>query len=72
MIESPPGLTFGRLTVLSDSPSIKSRRMVLCKCQCGETKIINWFNLKTGRIISCGCAKREHYVKFSRKHKPDE
>lgn len=60
------GMRFGRLIVLSlDSINKYRQSLWLCKCDCGNTKIIRGNHLKTKRIKSCGCLKKE---KFSKKH----
>lgn len=53
------GLRFGRLVVLEmvDSPKKDTRhgKWWLCKCDCGNTKIIMGVSLRTGKSKSCGC-----------------
>mgnify|MGYP001379757104 CR=1 FL=1 len=50
------GLTFGRLVVVSKHE--KSR--FLCRCVCGNEKIVFKHNLVAGRTRSCGCLNREN------------
>lgn len=61
MKESLIGNTYGRLTVVSDGPTVKSKSTSLCKCSCGNTDLIQVYNkyLKNGDTKSCGCLKRE-------------
>lgn len=60
------GMRFGRLTVLSlDSINKYRQSLWLCKCECGNTKIIRGNHLKSKRIKSCGCLKKE---KCSKEH----
>lgn len=54
------GKRFGRLIVIerekdSALPSGQKRRMWLCKCDCGNEKIIGGNDLKRGNTKSCGC-----------------
>jgi hypothetical protein len=54
------GETFGSLIVLeqaTDNPNCHSTRW-LCKCVCGNTKIIYGCNLVNGRSKSCGCLSK--------------
>ena len=49
------GKIFGKLTVLEELGKGK----VLCKCECGNTKIINKGHLLNGDIKSCGCLMKK-------------
>ncbi|RPI85131.1 MAG: hypothetical protein EHM34_00045 [Nitrosopumilales archaeon] len=54
------GKIFGKLTIIDQIPGKKS----ICKCECGNTKIIATSNLRLGNIFSCGCLRsinRENY-----------
>ncbi len=63
--EDLTGRTFGRLIVLEQgdayvSPTGRSRSARwLCRCTCGQLKLIMTSNLKYGRTNSCGCLLRE-------------
>jgi hypothetical protein len=48
------GQRFGRLQVLSFAGNINKGSLWLCKCDCGNKKIIRATNLKQG-TQSCGC-----------------
>ena len=54
------GLTFGKLTVV-----MKYDGKWLCKCECGEMTIQDTYNLTHGRVISCGCFRKESIAKRS-------
>lgn len=61
------GQRFGKLTVIkraSDSSTGKTRW--LCKCDCGNEKIVIGGNLKRGHTQSCGCAESHSH----RQHSP--
>ena len=49
------GQRFGLLTVIERRPSKNGHSNWLCKCDCGTEKEILGTNLKTGKIVSCGC-----------------
>lgn len=53
------GQKFGRLTVLKYVESKSEDSMFLCRCDCGNEKIIRGTHLKNGKILSCGCLLKE-------------
>lgn len=55
------GDIFGRLTVISKHsiPSKSGGSLWLCRCECGNTKIVNSSNLRSGSTRSCGCIAKE-------------
>ncbi len=54
------GRTFGRLTVIADAGRDSGRKAQWkVRCSCGRTKIARGTHLTTGRIVSCGCRKKE-------------
>ena len=58
------GMRFGRLIVIEEAPQIKpGKTRWLCRCDCGEEKIINGRELMAGDTQSCGCLKRELVAK---------
>lgn len=52
--EDLTGKRFGRLTVLEEAGTTNGRRW-LCRCDCGEEKIVYGNSLKRGTTKSCGC-----------------
>ena len=52
------GQRFGKLVVLSRDTSNTNKVYWLCQCDCGNTKSVESYKLKTGHTTSCGC---EHY-----------
>lgn len=67
------GHRFGRLVVIKPmGHNSKGRALWLCKCDCGNERIINVECLKYGYSKSCGClraegnSKRTHGLSFSR------
>jgi len=52
------GQQFSRLLVLKQYIK-SSRRICLCKCDCGNIKEIDYYHLKGGFTQSCGCLNRE-------------
>lgn len=62
--ENLTGKHFGRLTVVSRAenyitPSGQKHSCWLCKCDCGNEKIVRSSYLKNGTTKSCGCLHRE-------------
>ena len=55
------GSEFGRLTVIEDLGYTKldgtraTSRLLKCMCECGNTVIVSYSNLQSGRTKSCGC-----------------
>ena len=59
-IESLIGERFGRLIVIGEVGRTKRmQRLWLCKCDCGNTKILTTGVLKNGAVKSCGCLRSE-------------
>ena len=57
--EDLTGQKFGRLTVLHESDKrVRSARLWVCKCDCGNECEVSTTNLKRGRKRSCGCLVR--------------
>lgn len=55
--EDLKGRRFGYLTVLRRVENRKGRTCWLCRCDCGKEKVISAYDLKQGRVKSCGCMK---------------
>lgn len=51
------GKTFGRLTVTSLSRNETGTIYWECVCSCGNTKIVQASNLRSGSVTTCGCGK---------------
>jgi hypothetical protein len=67
------GQKYGKLTVLSyagKKPSGKNQNktMWLCKCECGNQKIVAGAELRNGNTISCGCVHKKMVGDINRKH----
>lgn len=63
------GQKFGRLTVIKRVENAKDRHASwLCKCDCGNEKIICGKSLRSGITLSCGCLKSENTIKRNTKH----
>ena len=58
------GQKFGRLTVVKFSHKDKSEKhkYFLCKCDCGNEKIIYENHFRKGKIKSCGCLAKENSI----------
>lgn len=54
------GLKYGRLTVIKHFGKDKrNKHLWLCKCECGNEKVVVSDNLSSGKSNSCGCLKAE-------------
>lgn len=58
--ESLDGVRFGKLVVIRCLGSDKwNKRIFLCKCDCGNEKIVSSALLSRGECVSCGCVQKE-------------
>lgn len=54
------GRVFGRLTVICRAGSDKRRHALwLCRCECGEERVVSSTALISGGTLSCGCYVRD-------------
>ena len=53
------GQTFARLLVIAEAEPITKRVAWLCRCECGNTKVVKAEELKSGGTKSCGCLNDE-------------
>lgn len=60
-----PGTKFGRLTIVRPAGQDPKTHKSLseCKCSCGAVVVKRNNDLLTGRIVSCGCERRERSSK---------
>lgn len=63
--EIDPGTRFGKLEVLKRTDEKKHKcYMYLCKCDCGEEKLVRSDMLRSGEVNSCGCL-HDHLFKIN-------
>lgn len=62
------GQRFGKLRFIKELPKIKHVRRGLFKCDCGNKKDLALFNVNLGNTISCGCYRKERFLKLVTKH----
>lgn len=63
------GKRFGRLIVVEFYGTDNGcHALWLCKCDCGNTTIARGYDLKGGKIISCGCFWKERLVECNTTH----
>lgn len=61
------GMRFGKLVVLSEHPVRQGKQIMwVCKCDCGNTKVINGHNLRSGASTTCGCSIQRHGMRNTR------
>lgn len=57
------GKKYGRLTVIGygikETKSGQKRKCVLCRCDCGNQKLMDITSIKKGLTVSCGCYNRQ-------------
>ena len=60
------GRRFGKLTVIKRVENTKANKARwLCKCDCGNEKIVVGGDLQSGRTRSCGCLVKTHGLRNS-------
>lgn len=63
------GQKFGRLTVIEFyGKRTNGHGLWLCRCDCGNTKVVEASALKYGYTSSCGCYGRERRIECATKH----
>jgi hypothetical protein len=60
------GHKYNKLTVLRQMPNRGERRCWLCRCDCGTEKSLTASDLRSGRVVSCGCHKRAQMAQRNR------
>lgn len=69
MVKDLTGLKFGKLTVIKKvGRDKKYNTLWLCKCECGNEKIVARDKLVVGNTKSCGCAKSKFFTNLNKKH----
>lgn len=74
--EDLTGREFGKLRVIRQAEDYihsngSHRSQWLCECECEKDKfvIVHGDDLKSGKVVSCGCKKRENAKRLSEKNK---
>lgn len=67
-LEIKVGSKYGMWTIIKEEdirtlPCKQVMRMLLCVCDCGNKKVIQLHNLRSGHTKSCGCLKKQLSVK---------
>lgn len=62
------GEIYSRLTIIEDLGSVKGRKRVICKCECGNLKNVLYQHIKSGATKSCGCLQKEIVKNRETKH----
>jgi hypothetical protein len=63
------GERFGMLVVVAASDERRIRkRLWHCRCDCGGESLATTGNLRSGNSKSCGCEKRQAWVRATTKH----
>lgn len=62
------GLKFNRLTVISFHHSVGYKKYWLCKCECGNEKVLYRSDITTGNTKSCGCQLKDTLVARNTTH----
>lgn len=62
------GKIFGRWTVIAETSQRSNSGAIkyLCRCECGNEKIVSGVALRKGESMSCGCYNRDIITKFGK------
>lgn len=68
------GKRYGRLVVIKldhiqKQPCGRNERHYLCKCDCGNNKVVRACSLRSGNTTSCGCYQKELLTQRQSTHK---
>lgn len=53
------GQRFGRLVVKERGETKNGKTHWICDCDCGNETVVYYYQLKTGKTLSCGCYRKE-------------
>lgn len=62
------GDEYNSLTVIKEVEKVKSKRMILCKCICGNQSVVRLEYLCSGHTKSCGCDVVKKLVAHRKTH----
>lgn len=65
-----PGAVFSRYTVVENTGEKDSSGAYLykCRCECGNEKTVTGTALRTGKVQSCGCLRKERQIAAIKTH----
>ncbi len=69
-IVEPSGKRFGRYTVIGWAGRRGSKTFYECRCDCGNVRIVQTNNLRSGNSESCGCKAREDHTTHGLSYDP--
>lgn len=55
LVVDETGKIYGRLTVIERVKEQSGKARWICQCECGNITIVNGTDLRTGKVLSCGC-----------------
>lgn len=65
------GQRFGKLVALERVSSEKQGTIWRCDCDCGKTHDVLIGGLRSGRVISCGCSRRQSAIDLHKANRVD-
>lgn len=54
------GQSFGLFVVVCRVESRGGKAHLLCRCECGQERIVDAANLRSGHTVSCGCLQKKN------------
>jgi hypothetical protein len=66
------GQRFGRVLVIASAgvPLGRTNRAWLCRCDCGEERVLFGISLASGNNKSCGCYRQDRLIKHGQSNSP--
>jgi hypothetical protein len=72
-LDIKPGDSFSRLTIIKEVEGKYwgkyKHRQFLCKCECGNERIVRLEYLRSGHTTSCGCLREVELIKINATHR---
>lgn len=67
-IQDISGKTYNRWSVIGFSRTFKNHSYWVCRCDCGIIRVVERYQITSGRSKSCGCLRNELYGTHNKKH----
>lgn len=55
------GAKYGKLTIIGDGGVKNGKSQALCQCECGQSRIFDFYGLRNGKAQSCGMCHKPNF-----------
>lgn len=62
------GKVFGKWKAVGNIEKQEYKKFIKCQCECGTERLVNYYDLRSGRSTNCGCIRRKTCRKLQTKH----